>query len=389
MRALLLLVASVAGLASPSQSQKLTNVADPSPWVESGKVATAVKSGIAVPLSAGTLQKSDLRQYDADGADLYAQYLTPDRRVFGTIFLYAPTLADTGLTFLATDEVIRRRWGSATRIATDELVPIAGVKAAGRRVVYEGANDGKKQLVSTAVFVRAGSWIVVGRVTGPAERADEIKKDVDALVAGISFPKGSEPLPANVIKIEPCQAPDRTVNANIAKPTAAEAGEIGLIAGPGAQAVNDKGHSVINPLRAMPDRLCRESIELWGTVALQIFRPVGTVDRPFPPRLYALYGDAGIMLEVSEDRDHPGSFYVLRHGVGRMYAFGKLDRLPSITQMRALIRHPENQPAIAMYASSFVDPSGNDNLTIYCSLTVEGCAETAPKPGSPTVQSSR
>ena len=105
--------------------------------------ATANKAGIIVPLAPGTMHKTALKQWNDDGIDLYAHYESADAAIAGTIFVYAPTLPDIGLTFLATDDTIRRRFGASTHVAKDELVAIAGVKGAGRKVIYEGVDEGR------------------------------------------------------------------------------------------------------------------------------------------------------------------------------------------------------------------------------------------------------
>ena len=379
MRKLIVLALSMLALASPARGQEAPI------WVESSDRATVAKAGITVPLSAGTLKVVELREFGNGGVDVYAQYQSADEAVFGTIFVYAPTLPDIGLTFLATDEAIRRRLGASTHVAKDRLVPVAGVRDAGRRIIYEGAEAGKT--ASAAIFTRAGSWVVVVRVSGPAAREAEITAGVDALLTKMTFPKGSEPLRANVIKVEPCTPVSRLIAAKTIKPDMGDAGMFALMAEPGV--VDDKGHSALNPLRKVPDRLCRESSELRGTIPVQIFRAVEKSDLPFMPRLYVLHGDAGIMIEVSEPRDKPGSFYVLRHGVGRMYAFGMLDRQPSKAQLWALIDGPDVQPSFARFTSKYLTADGHDSLSIDCSRTAEGCQSETAKTPADKPQSSR
>ncbi len=378
MHKLIVLALSMLAAAAPAHGQEAPI------WVESTDRATVAKAGISVPLSAGTLKVVELREFGKGGVDVYAQYQSADETVYGTIFVYAPTLPDIGLTFLATDEAIRRRFGEGTQVAEDRLVHVAGVRDAGRRIIYANAEGGKT--ASGAIFTRAGSWVVVVRVSGPTSRAEEIKADLDTLMARMTFPKGSEPLRANVIKVEPCPPVSRLIAANTIKPDMGDAGMFALMAEPGA--VDDKGHAALNPLRKVPNRLCRESSELRGTIPVQIFRTVEKSDLPYAPRLYVLHGDAGIMIEVSEPKDRPGKYYVLRHGVGRMYAFGLLDREPSKGQLWSLIAAPEEQPSFARFTSKYVSSNGNDNLSIDCSRTAEGCqSEPAKTPAKP--QSSR
>lgn len=363
-------LACLALLAIAVSAQALAQVQTaPAPWTEAGVMATAVKAGIAVPLVAGTLRKTDLKQWGNEGIDLYAQYETADRAIMGTIFVYPPTLPDIGLTFLATDEAIRRRFGPATHIAEDTLVSIAGVPGAGRRIIYEGVDTGSR--VSTALFVRAGSWVVVGRVTGPASRADEIKRNLDALVSRISFPKGSEPLPANSVKTESCQPRGASPSVKIALPEAGEAIALALISAPGV--VDEKGHSAINPMRTVPDRLCLETSATLGQIPLLTLLASNTSMLAYSPRMYLLYGDAGIMLELVESREQPGTFYALRHGVGKMYLVGKFQGMPSEGQLHGLILAPDDAPAVVRYQSRLISAKGDEDFNVNCNLTIEGC----------------
>jgi hypothetical protein len=337
--------------------------------METATSASAVKAGIALPLSAGTLRKADLSQYDKDGADLAARYLSADQAIQGTIYLSEPTFADTGLAFLATDAAIRLQWGEATHLSADQLGPVAGVKDAERRVTYVGAKSGQTPLVTIASFVRAGSWIVVSQVTGRTEQTREINQDLDALLAGITFAKGYEPRPTNVIRTEPCQPRDRSVAAKVTRPQMGD----GLKFLSGSGALGGKA----------PERLCRESLEVFGQTALQIYRPLDQADRSYSPRLYALLGNSGVILEVAESRQEPGAFYALRHGVGRATVFGKFDREPSIGQIRALTVAPDKQPAsILQFSTSALSPEMSAlapgrgvSVKMYCDWALNGCVD--------------
>jgi hypothetical protein len=140
------------------------------------------RAGIGVPREAGSLKLGRVADLGTAGLDDMADYASTDEAISGTIFIYYPTLADTGLTFLATDATIRRRFGPQTRIADDRLVSIGGIEGAGRRVSYSGASEGRRSTM--AMFARAGGWILVLRVSGPASRAAEIGGDLDALAQG-------------------------------------------------------------------------------------------------------------------------------------------------------------------------------------------------------------
>jgi hypothetical protein len=279
MRGSVLFAALCALLAAPSLAQITKPAPGKSGWSETASSAAPVKAGITLPLTAGTLKKIELRQHDQDGADLAVRYMSPGQVIQGMTYLSEPTFADTGLAYLATNAAIRQQWGPSTRVVADRLRPVAGVKDAERRVTYEGAKSGRTPLVIVASFIRAGSWLVVAQVTGPTEQTEEINRDLDALVVGMTFAKGYEPLPANVIRTEPCQPRDRSVAAKVTRPQLADG--IKFLSNSGA--LSGKA----------PERLCLESFEIVGPVALQIYRPLDTADRPFATRFYALLGNNG------------------------------------------------------------------------------------------------
>ena len=374
MRRLVLFAALSALLAAPSRAQTPGPALGQSGWSETATSATPVKAGISLPLTAGTLKKTELRQHDQDGADLAVRYMSPGQLIQGTTYLSEPTLADTGLAVLATDEAIRQQWGPPTHVVADQLRPVAGVKDAERRVTYEGAKSGETPLVTIASFLRAGSWLVVAQVTGPAEQTQEINRDLDALVAGMTFAKGYEPLPANIITTEPCQPRDRSAAAKVTRPQM----------GDGIKFLSD---SVALSGKA-PERLCLESLEVYGRIALQIYRPLDKADRPYFTRLYALLGNSGVILEVAESRQEPGAFYALRHGVGRATVFGKFDREPSIAQIRALTVAPDKQPAaILQFSTSALSPevsavASDRGVTVkmYCDWALNGCVDDKALP---------
>jgi len=377
MRRLVLFCALGAALAVPSQSQPEAHPSR-SGWSETAASASAIKAGITLPLQAGTLRKTDLRQYDKDGADLAARYMSADQAIQGTVFLSEPTVADTGLAFLSTDEAIRHQWGPLTHAIADQLRPIAGVTDAERRITYEGLKSGQTPLVTVASFIRAGSWLVVAQITGPVAQTREINADLDALVAGLAFAKGSEPLAAAIIKTESCAPPDRSIPAKVTRPQMSE----------GLEFLTESRALSKDPIR----RLCFESVEQDGPVALQIFRPVDPPTGPYLTRLYALLGNSDVILEVAESRQEPGAFYALRHGVGRATAFGKFDREPSIGQIRALTVDPDKQSAaILQFSTSALSPEKSPlapgpgvGIKLYCDWALNGCVEAKAAPTTKT-----
>ena len=342
-------------------------------------MATAKSSGISVPLKAGSLTNFALRDANGDGADVAAQYDTPDGKILGTIFLYAPTYPDPGLTFLATDESIRRRFGSTAQKIEDELVPVSGVPNAGRKVVYTGIADRKLsgdpdgRIYSAAAFVRAGPWMVKVRVSGPISRSAEIGQNLDSLLSGLQLGDKVRPLPQARIEVSECTATAERPQIRILHPQSGEA--LGLMIALDPVVQDEKGVATSNPIASQIGGLCREAVEVRDDIALQTFRVTSASPGQFQPRRVMLYGDAGIMLLAFEHSENPGQYFLSRHSIGRSFLFGRTTAMPSEAELKSLLFNPDKQPAVISMTTSH--PARATTITVNCSLTSEGCEKEA------------
>jgi hypothetical protein len=358
--AALLLIAATASPAAAPQ------VPEPdSAWIdEASKPPTVRRAGIAVPRTAGSLRIAKVQAYDTAGLDNVAQYASADDAISGSVFIYYPSLADTGLTFLATDATIRRRFGAGTRIAEDRLVPVGGVLEAGRRVIYAGASEGARSTAAT--FVRAGGWILVLRVSGPARRAAEIAANLDALGAGLTFGRNN-PVRAHIIRAEDCAA-GKNLDAPILKPTGGEVAA--LLALAVGEARDDKGRAVEDVLGRVPDRLCL-SQSGGGEEAVELtYKVPGKTAGIYAPRLFHLVGDAGFLVEATASAKHPERMLLLRHAIGGLEAYGLFIGPPSFTQIEGVVRQDEGLPLLARAAAK---PEGGGEITLGCVHLQEGC----------------
>lgn len=341
-------------------------------WTVSGPTATAKKADIEVPLSAGTMSRLELRDLGQDEIDLVAQYGPPDRLIYGTIFLYRPTLPDSGLTFLATDEAIRRRFGENVQVVDDKLIAIGGVMNAGRRIFYSSSDA--RLSSSGLVIIQAGKWMLKLRVSGPASRTSEIADNLDALVDGLKFGKGSEPLPIHVIRTEPCQNAKSHVDAELKKPQGPDAIALALVAAPGH--IDPDGRAVADPLRRVPDRLCLYRSDWDDKIPLLTFRTISPASPGiFEPKLFQLYGDAGIIVEVTRLSKGPAGYFALRHAIGEAVLYGAFSSEPSDAQLAGMRKGSSDLPVIAIIRAK---DSGTD-IQAYCNRVAEGC-EKAEEP---------
>lgn len=350
--------------AAPEAEAKEGVQADPA-WIDEPSGLPMVRrAGIAVPRAAGSLTVTKVQAFDTAGLDNVAQYASADEAISGSVFIYYPSLADTGLSFLATDATIRRRFGTGTRIVEDRLVAVGGVAQAGRRVIYAGASNGTRSTAAT--FVRAGGWIVKIRVSGPASRAAEVSANLDALSAGLTFGRNN-PVRAHIIKTEDCSG-GNDPEAAILKPTGGEVAALLVMAV--GETRDEKGRALEDVLGRVPDRLClARSGGSEGAVELTYKVPVKTTGL-YAPRLFHLVGDAGFLIEATAPAKNREKVMLLRHAIGGLEAYGLFVGTPSFSQIESVVKQREDLPLLARAAAK---PEGGDEITLGCVHLQEGC----------------
>ncbi|HYI39430.1 MAG TPA: hypothetical protein VE053_03840 [Allosphingosinicella sp.] len=355
--------ASAAPSAAPTAAPEAAAPIDSS-WIDKApEPPVAKRAGISIPRSAGILKLTKVQAYDTAGLDNVAQYASADEAISGTVFIYYPSLADTGLTFLATDETIRRRLGASTHIAEDKLVAVGGVAEAGRRVIYAGASEGTRSTAAT--IVRAGGWIIKIRVSGPASRAAEIAAALDGLSAGMTFGRNN-PVKAHVIRTEDC-AGKTEPDAPILKPAGGEVAA--LLALAVGETRDEKGRALEDVLGRVPDRLCLVRSGGEGPVELT-YKVPGKTPGIYAPRLFHLVGDAGFIVEATASAKTPRNVMLLRHRIGGLDAYGLLRGSPSLAQVENVVDQDENMPLLAR---AMAEPEGGSRVELGCTHLKEGC----------------
>jgi hypothetical protein len=339
------------------------------------------RAGISVPRTAGPLTLKELGDLGKEGLDNIAQYSSGDEALSGTIFIYFPTLADTGLTFLATDATIRHRFGAETKVADDRLVTVGAVPNAGRRVIYTGASEGRRS--TTAMFVRAGGWIVVLRVSGPASRVAEIAGALDALGTGLRFGNRNNPVPAHVIATSRCEPRDDNP-APLAKPRGPEMTALLVLAATG-ELRDQAGKTLPDLLGRVPDRLCLARESMLGEATVLTYRAVDKPKGLFAPKLFHLIGDAGYIVEATATSNQPDHTIMVRHTIGQLFAYGVFEGIPALAQVDRVI---EGDPAFPIVGTAILKPEGGTNVHLDCEDLQESCAKNGgavTPPGSQAV----
>lgn len=365
MRLLLAIVALLA-IAEPAQATiGAKNELIGKGWQRTDEGAYAPVAGIGIGANAGDLE---LTQIKGDDLDLIAQYRAEDREIIATIFIYRPTLPNSGLAFLATNRVITSADKGLATLIGDRLVQVNGEPGRARRVTYHGYL--KQGLHSVAIFVEAGPWMVKIRASGPPTRSGEIEQVADAMLAGMRFDLGREPVPITRVAVSDCDEQLPQMSAQQQLPSIGEVGALGpLVDG---VVVDEEGHSVGNELGRVPKELCLYEDTVIDDIPMQIYlNPNPSENNIFNPRAFVLYGDAGLILEIGHLPSNPDQFYAVRNRIGEATIHGMFDQMLSLNQMENLAANADTVLASARSTSD----GRKSGTTIYCKYTSEGCSD--------------
>ncbi|WP_340264158.1 hypothetical protein [Sphingobium mellinum] len=156
-------------------------------WTPLESAIRADAAGISLPQTVAglSLSKSGEASNGGKSVDNYAQYLSDDGVIQATLYVYLPSYADASIAAYMTDKAVMERFGAKTRRTSYEAVALAGRPKSAIRAVYDDAADGA--LTTAAAFVHAGRWIVKLRVTGPAERRQDVLAGLDGMLNNLRF----------------------------------------------------------------------------------------------------------------------------------------------------------------------------------------------------------
>jgi hypothetical protein len=306
----------------------LSTSASAEAWERSGERLSLPRAGLSFPLQAGTLALTETREASlgGEGVDNVAQYKSGDGGVFATLFVYMPAYADAALAGYELEKIIGERYGG--RRASSKLVPAAGVPNGALRRVYVDAEGGK--LVTSAALIKAGRWLAVVRVSGPAARQAEVESALDAMVGGFAASASSPVDPVAELQVSDCPAPSKKA----AKRKQMRLEGAGLDNNPIARmlidatlagGITDKDKPPFPPSIADNGRrpVCiRERVKV-GANVIDMMQPAGDTSKP--QAIIGLVNDAGRTIEMR--RGEMGDLYLLRvHDVARTASFGAFDR---------------------------------------------------------------
>lgn len=309
-------------------------------WTFANNRLHHVASGLSFPVEVGSFRLIQLASasHPKSGLDDVLQYKVPQQDAFISLFIFRPTLADTGLISAMTDRLIRDRFGADVKPETVDRA-IGGKTGAMRTVGYAGASYNGSPAWTAASFVRVGPWLAVMRVTGPAAQRALLEKTVADLAGEIGVVSNVPTRAFHRIEATGCKAADGKKAAQVPiDPKAAMAYAI-LIASTDS-GVEDGDGKALDGTR-VPDRFCSSII---GKVAGQrrlLLRTQGVTAGGLPLTDMAgvlLMDDAGSLLEISRPAMQPTApYFVIRHGVGEASIMAALDRAPTSDQYEAMI----------------------------------------------------
>jgi hypothetical protein len=339
---------------------------DAGAWKLEGDHTILTPAKIAFPARGGilSLSRTGESSQNGKGIDDVAEYESEDREIVGTAFIFFASYADAALATLGTDRAIHQLYGPAVMVDMESLAAVGGVAGAAIRRVYEkGEREQGKPLTSVAGYVRAGRWIMVLRVTGPAARRAEIEAGFDALLGGLHFDGKDKPLAAALPKIAaPCPAADQRPARPIGK--SKDSGANALIASlMGGAITPDDGKTSAPPSLAFPGNgasaLCVRGSVKAGDQMLDILQPANPDDGTV---LLVQLDDAGGVLAV-EPMLIGGGYQVKHYGIGMVQVLGSFRTLPTAAQLGAIL-DGSDRVGSAVQSTTIFKPDGNSDIQI-------------------------
>ncbi|MES3154215.1 hypothetical protein [Sphingomonas faeni] len=211
-----LVVAVALGLAMPVSARDLAVPPDKG-WkhAETGLILMPQLAGMSRTALTDTTQTEH---------DVAAQYDTPDKSAFATIYLFHPAIADVSLWFDRSQTALETReiFKNASPATADPVAfAVGGAKAASSlRQVY-ATPAGQYRSTALAV-VPVGDWIVSVRMSAKALTAVQLDARLQQVIAAIRWPTdvGTEAPAAAPLKV--CATPLTFGKAKLAKPDGAD-----------------------------------------------------------------------------------------------------------------------------------------------------------------------
>ena len=368
-------IALALALTAPARSLAQPTPASNDLWRRNDTGITFTRARFSFPARAGAVALEGAYEFShpGQGLDSGLQYEAADRQIFASVYVYAPSLAHTGLTAFATDNAVRVQSGSDLRMLESRTVAAGGRDGVAIRADYSGFRQARA--ASSAAFIRAGFWIIKLRVTGPEARRSDVEATMTALLANLRFegdigPRAAEPLtvadcasrPDHAAPVLPHSGADTLEDAvfTVSDATQTEprhdppGHEIGVAFGSAwcLSGRPDVGNSNLPILRAMPYS---------GPNALHSV-------------LVGIVTDSGTTIEVVENRErHVWIMYY--HQIGSTYVLGRYGGIPTDEQIVNIISGADRDGG-RVRATITYPGNGDSTITINEPLTTPSSPQT-------------
>ncbi len=335
-------------------------------WKTTAEKVEVAAAGISFPTSAGPVSLTRTRESggQAQGIDNVAQYASADGKIEATAYIYRPAYADAALAAMATSRAIMLRWPEMTLTSTS-VWAAGGTSNGAIRAIYD---DSARGLTTTAGFLKAKSWIVKLRVSGPYTQRDQVIEALDKLIERLSLNQGvnvDPVVPADVSEC-PTQVKKSARKQSVAKSLGLgsdpmmEALLQGVLSAP-ADDENAKPEAIQTVAKNGFQPLCiRERLNIEG-MDVPLLQAKG--DTNSPNSIIALLSDAGDVIEMQ--RSDLGRGYTLRrHEIGATSNYGSFDGPLSSKQLSAVIQGSDRKIRIVSRTSYRADGETETNIFV-------------------------
>jgi hypothetical protein len=370
---ILLAIGASAALADPTP-------AGPNLWHRDGDRITFTTARFSFPAGAGVVALQGAYEFSrpGEGLDSGLQYESSDREIFASVYVYAPSLAHTGVTAFATDNAIRVQSGSDLRLLNMRVVAAGGLDGVAIRADYSGFRQGHG--ASSAAFVRAGLWIIKVRVSGPEPRRSEVEATMAALLANLRFEGNAAPRAAEPLNISDCASrPDHP--APVVPHTGADTLEDAVFDASNATQTEPRhdppGHEVTTEL---DPNMCLSARAHVGNTTVPILRTTTPGRTAIRTVLIAILTDSGTLMEVVENRERH-VFVIYYHKIGSTYVLGRYGAVPTDEQIVNIVSGADHDGG-NIRATITYPGNGNSSITINEPLTAPASLPAGSKTGT-------
>jgi hypothetical protein len=272
------------------------------------------------------------------GIDNAIQYRSGDQQVYATVYFYFPPIAHPGLAAYATEQGLDYLSEGALQRVRAGSVPVGGIAGGAIRIDYRGY---RRNLASSAAFLKVGRWMVKLRVSGPEARRAEVEATMTALLDSFRFEGEQQPRAVTLPEIGACTS----VPTNAARPLLDGMDSIAdamltSFDPLGEAAPREGGGDPIRIFARVGDGWCLSTRARIGNQIVPILRAVGTgpsgTDRVNGRTVaIGIISDSGRLIETVQAGEH--RFVMFHHQIGETVVLGAYNSPPTDEQIAAML----------------------------------------------------